>query len=156
MIAKRILIICLAALALTSVMAQNRLGRPTPKTSQSQQEPMEGAPADTVRPGTAWTLTFPLGNPVESTIDTLTYNFQRTSIPSMVTDAYATTGILGGEGINLIFADRPARSTFFFQDALHYWIPTFGKQKFYNVYVPTTILTYCFGGNKQNLALIPI
>ncbi len=152
MIAKRIIPICVAFLTIAAANAQDRLGRPSSKDRQKQQmsSTSPDEKTDSVRPGTAWTLTFPLGNPVESTIDTLTYNFQRTTIPSMVTDAYATTGTLGAEGINLIFANRPKRATFFFQDALDAWIPTFNKQKFYNIYVPTTILSYGFGGNKLN------
>lgn len=104
---------------------------------------------DTIRKGTAWTLTFPLGNHVESVIDTLTYNYQRQSIPALQTDAYASTGNLGAEGINMIFFDRPERATFFFKDALHAWLPSFSNQKFYNVYVPTTILQYGFAGTKN-------
>lgn len=155
MISKRLFLICTAILTVAAISAQNNLrrsnsagGRGGQRASQTKTE--SATQPDTVRPGTAWTLTFPLGNHIESTIDTLTYNFQRSSIPSMVTDAYATTGNLGTEGINLIYFDRQPRSTFFFQDALDAWIPTFRKQKFYNVYVPTTILSYTFGGNKLN------
>ncbi|MDE6534012.1 MAG: putative porin [Muribaculaceae bacterium] len=151
MIAKRILILCIASLTISYAFPQQRLGRPSSGGQQRQTSSQpEGAPTDSVRQGTAWTLTFPLGNPVESTIDTLTYNFQRKNIPSMVSDAYATTGTMGAEGINLIYSERPQRATFFFQDALDASIPTFSKQKFYNVYVPTTILNYVFGGNKLN------
>ena len=120
------------------------------RSQRSQSSESSSNQPDTVKPGNAWTLTFPLGNHVESTIDTLTYNFQRRAIPSMVTDAYATTGNLGAEGIDLIYLNRPQRATFFFKDALMAWIPTFKKQKFYNVYIPTTIMTYTFGGNKYN------
>ena len=107
------------------------------------------AKKDTVKEGTAWTLTFPLGDHIESKIDTSAYNYQRQAIPSMQSDAYATTGNLGAEGINMIFFDRPQRETFFFKDALAAWLPSFYNQKFYNVYVPTTILQYGFAGNKQ-------
>lgn len=105
--------------------------------------------ADTVKKGTAWTLTFPLGDHIENVIDTFAYNYQRRAIPSMQSDAYATTGNLGAEGINLIYFKRPARETFFFKDALNAWMPLFNNTKFYNVYVPTTILQYGFAGNKQ-------
>ena len=104
---------------------------------------------DTVKQGTAWTLTFPLGDHVESVIDTLTYNYQRYSIPTLQTDAFATTGNLGAPGINLLFFHRPERQTFFFKDALDTWLPSFSNQKFYNIYVPTTILQYGFAGNKE-------
>lgn len=152
MIAKRAFLL---AFALTlSVVAFSQPGSPRPtrqggdtRHPNSEQPTGETEKTDTVRKASAWTLTFPLGNHVESTIDTLTYNFQRTTIPTMVTDAYASTGTIGAEGINLIYLNRPRRASFFFQDALDAWIPTFKKQKFYNVYVPTTILTYAFGGN---------
>lgn len=68
----------------------------------------------------------------------------------MVSDAWATTGNLGAEGINMIFFDRAEQTPFFFKDALSAWLPSFKKQKFYNVYIPMTILSYNFGGNKQN------
>lgn len=102
------------------------------------------------REGSAWTLTFPLGDHVESQIDTLTYNYQRYSIPTLVSDAWATTGNIGAEGINLIYLDRPRMATFFFQDSMEAWLPTFQKQKFYNIYTPTTLLAYGFSGNKLN------
>ena len=104
---------------------------------------------DSVKQGTAWTLTFPLGDHVETVIDTFAYNYQKQSIPSLQSDAYATTGNLGAEGINLIYFDRPQRNTFFLKDALDAWLPSFKNQKFYNIYVPTTILQYGFAGNKQ-------
>lgn len=105
---------------------------------------------DTVKPASAWTLTFPLGDHVKAELDTSTYNFQRRYIPTMVSDAYATTGNLGSEGINMIYFNRPQRSDFIFDDTMEAWLPTFSKQKFYNVYVPTTILSYGWGGNKMN------
>lgn len=116
---------------------------PTPATSDSKPDTEE-------RKGSAWTLDLPLGTHIPSVIDTLTYNYQRQTIPSMLSDAWASQGNLGGEGINMIFFDRPGYSKFFFDDAVAPWIPTFARQKFYNVYVPTTILSYNFGGNKEN------
>ena len=123
---------------------------------QAKLSPQRGIPeavkkvvADTVKPGTAWILTFPLGEHVESTIDTLTYNYQRYCLPALQSDAYTTTGNLGAEGINMIFFERPQRNTFFFKDALDTWLPSFTKQKFYNIYVPTTILQYGFAGSKE-------
>lgn len=152
MISKRLFLI-LATLSIYVVtFAQpgaRGLARPGNLGAPKSQEKAEPNKNDTVRPGSAWTLTFPLGDHVESSIDTVTYNFQRTFIPSMESDAYAATGNIGGEGINLIYFDRPRRSTFFFQDALDVYLPLFRKQKFYNIYVPTTIVTYGFGGTNQ-------
>lgn len=148
-----ILLTFLLALGTSSALSQDRgrIKAPSRNGSQASRDNEDAAAkTDSVKPGSAWTLTFPLGNHLESSIDTLTYNFQRTAIPALVTDAYATTGNLGAEGINLIYFDRQQRETFFFKDALDAWLPSFRKQKFYNVYVPTTILSYGFAGNKQN------
>ncbi len=97
----------------------------------------------------AWTLTTPLGFHEESTIDTLQYNYQRQTIPSMVSDAYACTSNMGGEGINLIYFERPSRGDFFFADALSPWVPSIRKQKFYNVYTPMTLVSYNYGGGSD-------
>lgn len=98
---------------------------------------------------TAWTLTTPLGFHQESEIDTLQYNYQRQTIPSMVTDAYACTSNMGGEGIDLLYFSRRERSDFFFADALAPWVPHLRTQKFYNVYTPMTLLSYNWGGGSD-------
>lgn len=103
----------------------------------------------TYKPGNAWTLSYPLGFAIESTIDTIPFNYQRQAIPNMVTDAYATTGNLGAAGQTQLFAQRNPRATFFFRDPIQHWLPSAEKQKFYNVYVPTTIAGYSFGGNRD-------
>lgn len=125
-----------------------------PASSQKIEDPglptLNKSDNEPVRAGSCWTLTYPLGDHVAADLDTLTYNFQRRFIPAMVTDAFASTGNQGAEGIDMIYFNRPAPSTFFFQDALYYWIPRFSSQKFYNVYIPTTIVSYGFGGNKQS------
>lgn len=107
---------------------------------------------DTVKKkeSSAWTLAYPLGQHEESTMDTLLYNYQRTAIPAMYSDAMATTGNLGTEALNMIYSKRPGYSPFFFDSALEIWTPSLGKQKFYNVYKPMTILAYNFAGNKEN------
>lgn len=97
-----------------------------------------------------WTLKYPLGQRQTAQFDTLPYNYQRQAIPSMVSDAYATTGNLGAEGETQIFFERERRSPFFFTDALRAWLPTARKQRFYNVYIPFTQLSYNMGGGKQN------
>ena len=102
------------------------------------------------KPGSAWTLSYPLGTHEESTIDTLLYNYQRQFVPAMNSDAWATTGSFAAEGINMIYFDRPQPSAFMFENALEYWLPTFSKEKFYNVYIPMTLLSYNFGGNRNN------
>lgn len=139
-----LLFIFLAANGQERLSASNRKGKKAESTNNTTNQPQ-----DTIKEGTAWTLTFPLANHIETTIDTLTYNYQRYSLPALQTDAYTTTGNLGAEGINMIYFQRPERNTFFFKDALDNWLPSFSNQKFYNIYVPTTILQYGFAGSKE-------
>ena len=103
----------------------------------------------TYRPGSAWTLSWPLGSHIDSTVDTVLYNYQRNFVPALVTDAWATTGQLSGPGLDMIYFGRPAAGTFFFNDAIEKWVPSFSKQKFYNVYIPMTLLSYNLTWDKQ-------
>lgn len=96
-------------------------------------------------PGSAWTLSFSLGAHIESTLDTTLYNFQRRFVNAIRTDAYATTGQWGGPALNMIYFQRPEEQRFFFENAIIEWVPTFAKQKFYNMYIPFTQLGYDMG-----------
>lgn len=113
-------------------------------------QPAENVPAKPERRSTAWTLSYPLGQHIESTVDTALYNYQRIALPAMYSDAMATTGNLGSEALNMIYFERPAYTPFFFDRALSMWLPTLAGQKFYNVYTPMTLLAYNFGGNRDN------
>lgn len=110
------------------------------------------AAADTVpsRRASAWTLAGPLGERRAAAVDTLPGGYQRQAVPSMVSDAYVTTGNLGAEGQDQVFFSRRERGPFFFLDALEAWLPSAGRQKFYNVYAPLTQVSYSGGGGKQN------
>ncbi|MDE6277021.1 MAG: putative porin [Muribaculaceae bacterium] len=101
-------------------------------------------------PSEAWSLIPPLGLREKSTIDTLLYNYWQLSVPSEVSTAWASTGNLGGEGIDMIFSGRPAMSDFFFRDAIDQWIPTFDKMKFYNTRQPMTLLSFNTSGGREN------
>lgn len=76
-------------------------------------------------------------------------NYYRQSIPSLVSDAWTTTGNLGSEGINEIWAERTPVSDFFFKDALSAWLLTRDKMKFYNTRIPTTLLSFNTGGGRE-------
>lgn len=120
-------------------------------SSQTQRNASTGNNENkTYKPGNAWTLSWPLGTHEESTIDTLLYGMQREFIPALCSDAWATTGTFAAEGIDMIYFNRPQRSQFIFEDPIEHWIPTFRKEKFYNVYIPMTLLSYDFGGNRDN------
>lgn len=100
-------------------------------------------------PGSAWTLATQLGIHEQSTIDTLQYNYQSRFVPAMTYDSYATTGQLTGPGLSMIYFDRPDNSSFFFNNAIQPWIPSFSKTKFYNVYIPMTLLSYNFSTGRE-------
>ena len=100
-------------------------------------------------PSYAWKLLPPLGLHEEATIDTNMLNYYRESVPSLVSDAWTTTGNLGGEGLNEIWFERPVTSDFFFRDALAHWILTGNKMKFYNTRIPMTLLSFNTGGGRE-------
>ncbi len=112
----------------------------------------EAAAKDPVlAPSYAWQLVPPLGLRKASTIDTLLFDYgQQAAVPSAISDAWACTGNLGAEGINMIYADRPAMSDFFFKDALSHWYPTLDKMKFYNTRIPMTLVSYNTAGTRDN------
>ncbi len=103
-----------------------------------------------VEPSFAWRPIPPLGLHQKATIDTLLLNYYQKSIPSAVSPAYATTGNLGAEGLNMIFFDRKPMSDFFFRDALAAWMPSESSLKFYNTRIPMTLLSYNTGGSRDN------
>lgn len=103
-----------------------------------------------VAPSYAWRMIEPLGLRETATIDTLPDRYAQRSVPSELSDAWATTGNLGGAGLNMIWAERQRRSDFFFRDAVTAWIPTPEKQQFYNTRLPMTLLSYNTGGSRDN------
>lgn len=131
----------LSIFAAFGIHAQEPSHATTPKKPAS-------SPRSDLHPS-AWTLIYPLGLHEPADIDTTLYNYQRQAIPSLESTAYATTGNLGAEGINMVFFERKPRMEFFFADALRPWLPLQSRQKFYNVYIPMTLLSYNTGGNKQ-------
>lgn len=107
-------------------------------------------PGKAVAPSYAWETMPPLGLHEPSTIDTLMLDYSMQSVPSAVSSAWASTGNLGSEGINMIYMARPAMSTFFFRDALAAWMPSLDTHKFYNTRIPMTLLSYNTGGGRDN------
>lgn len=102
-----------------------------------------------VAPSYAWEATMPLGVTHPSTIDTLLTNYAQRSVPSAVSSAYATTGNLGAQGINMIWMERKPQSDFYFVDPLRVWLPSLDSYKFYNTRIPMTIVSYNFGGGRD-------
>ncbi len=103
-----------------------------------------------LEPSYAWTATAPLGLHSPATIDTLLYNYYQLSVPSMVSDAYASLGNLGTAGVNNIYFDRKERSEFFFADVLQPWLYNAEDQVYYNTRIPMTLLSYNWGGGRDS------
>ena len=147
----------LLLLSAISSVAQNPSLRPAPAPvppSPSQPEEMESDEAvaddEASTAPYAWTILPPLGLREPSTIDTLYQNYAQRFVPSMVTDAYGTTGNLGAPGRTLIYFEREPMSDFFFTDALRYWKPSLSGMRFYNTRIPMTLLSYNNAGGKEN------
>lgn len=96
-----------------------------------------------------WKVLPPLGLREPAPMDTLPLNYYMQSIPSFVSPAWATTGNLGAEGMNMIFHEREAMSSFFFRDALTHWMPTLDKMRFYNTRIPMTLLSFNTSGGRE-------
>lgn len=112
---------------------------------------VNGAKKPVIAPSYAWKTIQPLGLHEPAGIDTVLHNYYLQAVPSEVSSAYATTGNLGGEGLNMIYFDRPARSQFFFKDALHPWMPSEATHTYYNTRIPMTLLSYNTGGGRENV-----
>ena len=83
-----------------------------------------------VEPSVAWSVSEPLGLHYPSTIDTIHLNYHRTMVPSMVSDAWLTTGNYGAPGQDQIFIDRPLTGEFFFEDAIGAWMHNTGTMRY--------------------------
>lgn len=111
---------------------------------------VEAKKRQVIAPSYAWTISDPLGLRYPSTIDTIHINYHKKFIPSMMSNAWATTGNYGTEGQNQLFFDRPEASEFFFEDAQATWIPSISTQRFYNTRIPMTIVGHATGGDKYS------
>ncbi|MDE6368950.1 MAG: putative porin [Muribaculaceae bacterium] len=119
--------------------------------TNAQRKP-EAAPVkkQVIAPSYAWKIIEPLGLRETATLDTLPINYGQQSIPSMRSDAWATTGNFGAEGINMILSERHPISNFFFQDAIETWLPSVHTMKFYNTRIPMTLLSFNSAGGRDN------
>lgn len=126
------IIICLAAAA--------ALSAPIAEAKKKQK----------LEPSYAWKLVPPLGLREPATIDTLYQNYSLEFVPQEVSYAYAATGNYCAEGRQMLYDRREPMSEFFFHDAVSHWLPAEGKMKFYNTRIPMTLLSYNFGGGRDN------
>lgn len=101
-------------------------------------------------PPYSWRVSSPLGFKTYAPIDTLFLNYSRRSVPSTALgDAVATTGNLGTDCLNMVYFERPRPTTFYFKDALRYWMPQQSTFQWYNTRIPMTLLSYNTGGTRE-------
>lgn len=136
--------LAVALMAALPAASQQQLSRPT--TSSSSSSSSGKLPEQKIY---AWEMTSPLGYRIPSTVDTLLLDYYLQAVANDVTPAWATTGNLGAEGIDMIYMDRAPMTPFFFRDALAHWLPMLGNHKFYNSRIPVTFLSYNTGGGKE-------
>lgn len=105
---------------------------------------------DDVPPPTAWTASQPMGLRHEASVDTLLVDYAQRFVPTMISDAWVTTGNYGTEGVNMIWLERESMSPFYFRDPLSHWLPSERTMKYYNSRMPMTLMSYNAGGGRDN------
>ena len=134
--------IVLAAAMIPAVAQPSSQGSSTKSTTKSKKQRVE--------PSVAWSVSEPLGLHYPSTIDTIHLDYHRRMVPSMVSDAWLTTGNYGAPGQNQIFMERPLTSEFFFEDAIEAWMHNTRTMRYYNTRIPMTLLSHSTGGDKYS------
>lgn len=112
--------------------------------------PIQAAKKPEIAPSYAWRVEEPLGVRVPASIDTLYENFSHRYVPQEVSAAWAATGNYCAEGRQMLWMERRKMSDFMFRDAVQTWVPSLEKAKFYNTRIPMTLLSYGFGGGKED------
>ena len=139
---KKILVILLLMLMVTTAAVAQGLSQERAKPTKAKKQRVE--------PSFAWSVSEPLGLHYPSTIDTIHLDYHRTMVPSMVSDAWATTGNYGAPGQDQIFFNRPLTGEFFFEDAIGAWMHNTSTMRYYNTRIPMTLLSHSTGGDKQS------
>lgn len=139
---KKILVILLLMLMVTTAAVAQGLSQERAKPTKAKKQRVE--------PSFAWSVSEPLGLHYPSTIDTIHLDYHRTMVPSMVSDAWATTGNYGAPGQDQIFFNRPLTGEFFFEDAIGAWMHNTSTMRYYNTRIPMTLLSHSMGGDKQS------
>lgn len=100
----------------------------------------------------SWTVSPILGISSPAEVDTVMLNYaQKVAIPSMQFGyASAITGNLGSAGQYMNYFERPEPGNFFFNDALHPYLPRVENTPFFNTRVPMTLTSFNTGGSSQN------
>lgn len=137
-----VILVTVMAAAVMNIAVAQEFTQEKPKSTKVKKQRVE--------PSFAWSVSDPLGLHYPSTIDTIHLDYHRTMVPSMVSDAWVTTGNYGAPGQNQIFFERPMAGEFFFEDAIDAWMHDTGTMRFYNTRIPMTLLSHSTGGDKHS------
>ncbi len=137
-----VILLLLAAFTTTTNVAVAQFNQEHAKPAKTKKQRVE--------PSFAWNVSEPLGLHYPSTIDTIHLDYHRTMVPSLVSDAWATTGNYGAPGQDQIFFNRPLTSEFFLEDAIGAWMHNTASMRFYNTRIPMTLLSHSTGGDKYS------
>lgn len=141
---RKIFIVLAGFLAVaSSVYAQSNQGS---SSGQSKRKPADIPDIIT----TAWEATEPMGLREWVPVDTLEDNYYLRSVASAVSDAYATTGNLGGAGKNMLFMQQRPLTQFFLNESMLQWFPLLSNHIYYNSAQPFTQVSYNTGGTRDN------
>ena len=138
----------ISALVIAVAAAMNVAAAQELEHASSKQQPAKKM--QRVEPSYAWSVSDPLGLHYPSTIDTLSEDYHRRFVPSMVSNAWATTGNYGAPGQDQIFMNRPAVSDFFLEDAIGAWMHNTSTMRWYNTRIPMTLVGHSTGGDKYS------
>jgi len=140
---KRLIILLMVMVAaVMNIAVAQEFTTEKPKSTKTKKQRVE--------PSYAWRVSEPLGLHYPSTLDTIHLDYHRTMVPSMVSDAWLTTGNYGAPGQNQIFFERPLAGDFFFEDAIDAWLHDTGTMRYYNTRIPMTLLSHSTGGDKYS------
>lgn len=146
-------IILLFASSLSALAQDDTTGPPVNRDEQAiQQKTSKQEWNEATATQRSWTVSPILGIASHAEIDTVMLNYaQQVAIPRLQFGyASAITGNLGSAGQYMNYFERPAQSNFFFNDALHPFLPRVDNTPFFNTRVPMTLTSFNTGGSSQN------
>ncbi len=143
----RFLLVSICAVAALSVVAREEPAQAEQGGAKQAQIIWDRAIADQK----AWTVSDILADRSAAVVDTVMENYaQSVAIPHLqFGSAAAITGNLGGSGRYMTYFERPDQSDFFFNDALHPYLPRVDNTPFFNTRVPMTLVGFNTGGSSQ-------
>lgn len=103
-----------------------------------------------IEPSYAWTISDPLGDRIETEIDTSFLNYHLIAVPTSVSNAWATTGNYGAPGQEQIYFNREDYNNFLFENAIAPWLHSTEGHVFYNTRIPMSLLSHTTGGNMHS------